>query len=185
MKPTTGLGINELIEVVQKKKVLKRRNGIEYLCKYPTINKDRQPTPGQLQVQENFKKWSAYAQEAIKDPVLKNAYGLMTKDGQTAYNRAFSDACHAPKVLAILPAGYFGRIGNSIYINVEDDFMVKRVLVFIYKGKKLIEEGEAVQCAANIWEYKAMALLPKTKGLTIAAQAEDMPGNYGKMEVKL
>ena len=150
MKPIVGLGITELIQVVQKKKIIKRRNGKEYLCNYPAYNKDRQPTANQLKVRENFKRCTVYAQEAIKDPVLKSAYELMAKGGQTAYNLAFSDACHPPKVLAVLTGGYIGRVGNCIYVQAEDDFIVKRVLVFIYKGEKLIEEGEAVEGASNI-----------------------------------
>lgn len=43
MKQIIGVGIKEMIEIVQKRKLLKIRNGKQFLCNYPKYDKDRQP----------------------------------------------------------------------------------------------------------------------------------------------
>ena len=185
MKAGKYLSIQDMIDIVRKRKIYKVRKGTPYFSAYPTIDKNRQPTPKQLIAQARFKRCTEYAQNVIKDPVIKQAYEVMAKDNQTAFNRAFSDASQPPVVLSIMTDGYLGCVGNSIFVNAVDDFLVKRVVLSVYKNKKLMEEGDAVELTKNIWEYNSKALVPDLKNVIIIATAYDMPGNFHSKEVKL
>jgi hypothetical protein len=46
-----------------------------------------------------------FGKYAVKDPQLKKEYAALTKQGQTAYNVAVSDARHPPKINSILTQG--------------------------------------------------------------------------------
>ena len=82
--------IQDMIDIVNKRKILKKKNGNHYWAKHPTRDPNLEPTPNQLKVHENFKRCSSYAKEAIKVPALKDAYQLMVKNVQTAFNSHLS-----------------------------------------------------------------------------------------------
>jgi hypothetical protein len=185
MKRVSAIGIKELIEVVQKRGVIRKIKGKKYLCAYPKRDKNRVPTAKEVHARERFKRWSAYAARAITDPVLKDAYALKIENKETAYNRALADASRPPKIVSVVTTGYTGRIGNSIFINAQDDFLVGKVCVSINKFKRLVEEGEAVQLNSFIWEYKAKVMIPKLNKVRIVVTAYDLPGNSASMEVQI
>jgi hypothetical protein len=185
MKRVSAIGIKEMIEVVHKRGVIRKIKGKEYLCAYPKRSKDRVPTAKEAQARERFKRWSAYAVKAIADPVLKDAYAMKIENKESEYNRALADASRPPKVVAVVTTGYTGRVGNSIFINAQDDFLVAQVCVSIYQAKMLVEEGEAVQLNTFIWEYRTKAMIPKLNSVSIVVKAYDLPLNVDTMEVKI
>jgi hypothetical protein len=93
-------------------------------------------TATQLANQERFKRANDFAKAAIKDPVKKAYYQSIAKPTQTAFNAAFQDAYHKPKV----------------EVTVTD----KKIIIKT-KGKHRIEkvkvENGFAKFINNQWEY--------------------------------
>lgn len=165
------------IEVVQKKKIVKRIKGRDYLVAYPKRDKNRPPTVKLRLAQARFKQCINYATNITKDPGIKQAYLSSAKRNQSAQNRAFQDAAYPPKVEQILMNNYLGQRGATLSIRAVDDFEVTRVIVAIYYNEELIEQGEAVYQDYWNWEYSTQQDIAAIKGVRIVATAYDLPGN--------
>src|SRR5688572_23543887 len=153
--------------------VFSRRNGKVFICKMPR-RYEGPPTEGQLKNRERFSFANSYAKAAIADAGTKALYQAAAKPGQSAYNRAFSDAFHAPEVSDIkLEAGV-------LRIKAKDDLRVVRVTVKILNEHGFEEEtGEASPCEGSLyWEYKLRSA-PDGKEKEVIAEAYDLAGNAG------
>ncbi len=144
------------------------------------------PTAEQQAVQLNFERFSAYAQEAITDPVTKLLYQKGAKRGQTAFNAAFSDAATPPKILDIdYDLSYKGLVGDVFKLLVKDVVRVRSVKVRILSAAGAeLEQGDAVPNAdtGNFWKYTVTTANPVLPGSRILITATDLPGNVTNAE---
>ena len=145
------------------------------------------PTEKLVHIRAGFASAIAYAKKVVNDPALKAMYDTVTKDGQTAFNVATSDALKAPEVTGILTDGYRGNPGDQIIIDAMDDFKVAAVAVFIQTAKgDLLEHGIAgLEPETTKWLYKATVTNPSPAGSVITAMAKDLPGNVTSISVHL
>jgi hypothetical protein len=141
----------------------------------------------QSAVKQRFAQCIKYARAAIKDPVIKAAYSAAAKPGKSAFNRAFSDAFYPPKINTVKTDNYQGRPGDSLTVEVIDDFKVAAVHICIHDATfRLIEQGDAVMQVNEIdWLYVATAVSESPAGTMITATATDLPGNITTHTVKL
>jgi hypothetical protein len=168
-----------------KQVVFKVRKGKQILAAPPNVDEDRVPTPNQLAAQDRFKFSSDYANEAIKDADLKDAYQKVASKRQSAQNMAFKDAYNPPKVIEIITQGYTGAVGNIIVVHAIDDFKVNSLYVSILDGSgALIEKGQAVSNKHGVvWVYTVTTANANIEGCKIVATAFDLPMNDNTMEV--
>lgn len=164
--------------------VFKKRRGKRYVAAAPQVNENRVPAEKEYANRLRFKRSNDYASTAVKIPELKAQYEAVAKKGQTANNVAFSDAFHAPKILAMLTHGYYGVKGNVISIQATDNFKVTAVKVFIYDAANtLVEGGDAIDNGDKLnWMYTVTA---NVMGSRIVAKAYDLPGNETVQEMIL
>ena len=150
----------------------RQRGGKTFISKFPRPS-SVPPTPKLKSVRASFASCIAYAKKVVKDPVKKALYQKAVVGGQTAFNKATSDALNPPKINNI-------RIDQNAFIIVEaeDDFMVVKVTISIHDlSGNLIEEGEAeIMENGTDWNY-TIQQIPLTAGSRIIAKAFDMPGN--------
>ena len=189
MKQTnrTAINLEQMLELITRQKVIKKRNGKIYLANKPRIRKDRVPTRNQRLVQEKSKRCTLYAQRANKDEETRRKYKAMAEEHQTAYNVAFRDAYHTPEVNSIITEGYKGNAGDIIVVEATDDFKVAGLTVEIRDpGDKLIERGGAgINTGELNWIYTVKCQNDKLAGTSIKVTAIDLPGNEGTMEIIL
>lgn len=142
------------------------------------------PTEEQLEVQLNFERFSAYAQEAITDPVTRLLYEKGAKRGQTAFNAAFRDAAIPPKILEIDKGlSYKGVVGDVITLLVKNVVRVRSVKVTILSAAGTeLEQGDAVPGTGNYWKYTVTTANPALPGTRILITATDLPGNVTDAE---
>lgn len=167
--------------------VFKRRAGKSFVSAPPEVDENRVPTAGQLAIQKRFTASAAYANAAVTDPEMYNAYLKKAKRGQSPNNVAFKDAFTAPEVTSIVSTGYAGQPGNPIIIEATDDFKVASVKVAIHNAaNELVEEGAAAATASGLsWIYTATQANAALAGSTITATAVDLPGNEGALVAAL
>ena len=79
------------MQVVKKKKVLKRINGSYHLCAWPEFDKNRVLSDSEIFVRDKFRSVSKQASRIIRDPVLKRFYASTAKPWQSAFNVAFKE----------------------------------------------------------------------------------------------
>ena len=169
-----------------KQVVFKVRKGKQILAAPPNFDEDRIPTPNQQAAQERFKFASDYANAAITDATLKEAYQKVAGKRQSAHNMAFKDGYNPPEIKEIVSIGYKGIIGDIIVVHAQDDFKVAEVYIALHDGAgKLLENGKAVSKHGVVWVYTATSANPNIEGCKIVATAFDMPRNVSVMEVKL
>ena len=167
-----------------KQVVFKKRLGTRYAAAPPTINENSKPTAAQQLNRDKHARSTDYAKGAIKDPDIKAMYQAVAIGGQSAYNVAWLDARHAPKVSAIVTNAYKGNTGDIIFVEASDNFKVTAVKVSIYAGDALIEEGNAIVTPGNLlWVYTAT--VANASASKIVATAFDLANNEGVMEVFL
>lgn len=143
------------------------------------------PTMVQLEIRERFKRATQYAKSALKDLVLKGAYQLGAKLGQSAHNVAFADYQKAPEFYEDADLStYTGAVGDKITVSVMDDFRVEGVHVQIkIPTGTVLEEGEAVQSANGLdWVYTTTEVNAAVPGSKIIFTAKDLPGNETVLE---
>jgi hypothetical protein len=164
--------------------VFKRRAGLGYVAAAPEVNENRKPTDRQLAVQERFKKSTAWAQQAMKNPELKAAYKAAALRNQSSYNVAFQDASYAPVITSLIVEGYTGVINNIIVVHAVDNFKVNNVKVEILTPEgDLVEEGDAIANADGVsWTYTVTKTNADYEDSLIRALATDLPGNTGILE---
>jgi hypothetical protein len=145
------------------------------------------PTEKATAVRVKFKRCSAYAKTAARDPVTGPQYKALAREGITAYNVALADAYHAPEVIDIDALNYHGRINDTITVRAKDDFKVVSVLVSIYDMESsLVEEGYARQQGnERDWLYISTRENTVLTGSKIRAIAKDLPGNIGSLEITI
>ena len=145
------------------------------------------PTAKATAVRVKFKRCSAYAKAAARDPVTGPQYKALAGEGITAYNLALADAYHAPEVMGIDAINYHGRLSDTITVRAKDDFKVVSVLVSIYNVEgSLIEQGYALQQGNELdWLYCATRENTTLTGSKIKAIVKDLPGNIGSLEIAI
>lgn len=168
--------------------VYKTRGSDTFLAKLPTVNKNRVVTEKQQEVRERFTEACVYAQGAIANPELKEAYQRRLLPGKTAYNAAFKDYLTPPEVKSIDARLYYGQVGGTIQVKAYDDFRVTEVEVSIRTATgSLVEEGKAVidPINRNKWSYTTVAANPELAGTSISVLARDVPGNDARALIVL
>jgi hypothetical protein len=142
----------------------------------------------QKATRKRFQQATIYAQIAIAVPETKDLYAEKAKKqkGITAYNIAVADFLNAPDIETVDLSAYTGTVDDTIRIIASDDFAVKTVFVQINNADgTLVEEGEAINSAANLWIYTATQRNAGLDGNKIVISASDLPGNITTEELSL
>jgi hypothetical protein len=140
--------------------VFRQRFGKTIMCKLPRPYPPKTAT--QLANQERFKRANDFAKAAIKDPVKKAYYKSIAKPTQTAFNAAFQDAYHKPKVEAKTE-------GEKVIIKTKGKHRIEKVKV-----------GEGFAVLKNKqWEYEN-----KQPGLLLKVFVYDVAGNICSVEIQ-
>jgi hypothetical protein len=126
-----------------------------------------------------FQRAVLYANAAVSDPETEADYAAKAKPGRTARHVAVADFFHAPDIEAIDLSGYHGKPGDTIRIEVTDDFAVAEVKVVISNADgSPVEEGFARREASGYeWTYAATTENDTLTGDRIEIFASDTPGN--------
>ncbi|WP_410221255.1 hypothetical protein [Pedobacter sp.] len=142
------------------------------------------PTQEQMRQRFLFAEASAYAMDAINDPVTKEAYLAKAKGNQTAYNVAFKDFLTPPVLHLVDWSKYTGAIGDTITCRITDIMAVVSVKVSLYgTNDELIEEGMAVQSSLKLdWVYTATTAHAPVAGTRMVVQMTDTPQNVYTQE---
>jgi hypothetical protein len=132
----------------------------------------------QVAHRKRFQQAVLYGKSALESPETAELYKAATKKGQVPMNIAVADFFNAPDIENIDVTGYSGKAGDVIRITASDDFIVKYVKVRITNADgSLVEEGEAVNDAGDIWIYTAVQDNENLEGDKIVVTASDLPGN--------
>lgn len=160
--------------------VFRNRGGKTYVGIAPMRSTRRMLTDSQEAGRLKFQLAADYAKRAIRDPELAARYEAAAKKGLTAYNVAFRDSCHPPKILEIEVFDYIGHPGDRIRIKVRDDFSVESVKLTIYSPDGSIRDvGNAVPEAGKYWwVFSAHALNPEFGQCSLHVVAEDLAKNH-------
>jgi len=129
---------------------------------------------------QRFQHATIYGKSAITDPTLKAAYTAAAGEGQSAYNVAVADFFHAPDIKTLDLSAYKGNVGDTITIEVTDDFKVAEVEVNIFNADgTVVEQSNAVQNPINAieWIFTAKVANASVTGDRIEIKAYDLPGN--------
>lgn len=166
--------------------IFRQRDGKTIVSKIP----EQQKTVSEKQAQQRkrFQQATIYAKIAIAESQTKDLYSAAAKkkQGLTAYNIAVADFFNAPDIETVDLSAYTGAAGDEIRIIVTDDFAVKSVHVQISNSDgSLVEEGEAVNSAGNLWIYTAAQNNENLDGDKIVITASDLPGNITTEELSL
>jgi hypothetical protein len=156
--------------------VFRQVDGKTIVSKMP--EKPKTVSEKQKAQRKRFQQAVIYAQAAIADPETKALYQVAAKKGKKPVNVAVADFFNAPDIEQIDLSGYAGNVGDRIRIIASDDFAVKSVHVRITNADgSLVEEGNAVQSAGNLWTYTATQNNDHLEGDKIVVSASDLPGN--------
>jgi hypothetical protein len=137
------------------------------------------PSEAQKLQRARFQQATLYGKGALADEALKAGYEAAAPDGVTAYNIAVADFMHAPNISRVDVSKYTGRPGETIEMEVSDDFRVAAVRISVYNPDgSLVEEGDAQQQANPLkWVYTTTATNDSLSGDKIVIRAYDLPGN--------
>jgi hypothetical protein len=165
--------------------VFRQRAGQTIVSGIPAVNNKESEL--QRANRRKFQRAVLYSGVATTDPILGEAYAAKAKPGQSARNVAVADFFHAPDIDVIDVSKYHGAPGDTIRIEVTDDFIVKEVKVVITNADgSLVEEGYAQPEATGYeWTYKATATNTDLVGDRIEIFASDLPGNISTETEKL
>jgi hypothetical protein len=169
-----------------KQFVYKKRGNKTHIAKMPTQNPNAEVSDEQLEIRDLFGSAALYAKGAMSDPNLKKEYQKKAKNGATAFNVAFRDYLKAPVVKSIDTSKYTGVVGSLITVSAKDDFRVASVHVRIETAAGiLIEEGDATlnPIDRNKWNYATTQANASIAGCVVKADAFDLPGNKGSLDV--
>lgn len=164
--------------------VFRQKANKTYVANKPRPS-SKAPTTVQMEIRERFKRATRYAKSALNDLVLKAAYVLSAKPGQSAHNVAFVDYQKSPEFYEDMDlTTYTGVVDDKIIVSVIDDFKVKTVHVEIKApGGAVLEEGFAVQDENELdWVYTVIAANSELPGTQIIFTAKDYPGNTTVLE---
>ena len=126
-----------------------------------------------------------YAKGQMQNPTAKAEYeALLSEDNRNPYAVAVADFLNAPDINKIDLSNYTGNKGDTIRIQVTDDFMVMSVSVRIENPDgSLVETGNAIQQPNVIdWLCTATAKNTTVAGDKIIVRATDKSGNMHTQE---
>lgn len=120
-----------------------------------------------------------FARHAMQNKILYDHYAATVKPGERAFNKAFADAYHPPKINSIALNDYRGQKGDRIAIDASDNFKVVRIRVaLVDEHNNVIEKGCARKYASgNKWSYKAKRDIADLSDLHVRVTAFDLAGN--------
>ena len=171
---------------IGKQLVFSQRDGCTIVSKFP--NRKNPQTATQIVQRKKFVAAAAYAQQALKDPSLKQAYTEEAKKRSilSPYNMAMADYLRAPVVGALNTTAYTGTAaGQKIEVEVTNSFKVVSLKVKITSASNsLLEEGAATLDKGK-WVYTTTALNATLSGSKITVTATDRPGNSTVKEFPL
>jgi hypothetical protein len=162
--------------------VFRQRAGQTVVAKMPTVSNVE--TEAQRAHRRRFQHAVLYSGIVSTDAEQGAAYAAKAKRGQTARNVAVADFLRAPDIEMIDLTGYHGKAGDTVRIEVTDDFAVREVKVVISNADgSPVEEGYAKQEPTGYeWIYTATAGNDTLDGDRIEVYASDTPGNISKAE---
>jgi hypothetical protein len=157
--------------------VFRHIRGRTFVCKAP--RNYGPPSEAQLDHRARFRRAVLYAKAVIDDYEMKLFYSVKAKEGQSAFNAAFSNFFEKPDIGPIDISAYNGVIGGSIVVPVNDHGLVVSVKVKIHKSNgSLVEEGDAIlQPDALHWVFTVTKLNDSLPGSFITVAAMNLPGN--------
>ncbi|MDR1602727.1 MAG: hypothetical protein LBS42_09920 [Tannerella sp.] len=157
--------------------VFRQRSGQTIVSKAPTVSNNE--SEAQRAHRRRFQRAVLYSGAAVSDPALNEAYAAKAGKGRTARNMAVADFLRAPDIDAIDLSAYHGKPGDTIRIEVTDDFAVVEVKVVITNPDgSPVEEGYAKPEATGYeWTYTATAVNESLEGDRIEIFASDTPGS--------
>ena len=166
--------------------VIRQRKGHVILSKAPAAS-SKEPSEGQQAHRQRFYRAVLYGKKIQADPDLRAQYQAKAKDLENAYNVAVADFMHAPNIAEIDVTDYHGHAGDTIRVQVTDEFEVTLVTVAIHNSDgSLVEEGEAVRQENGIdWIYAATAENTDVNGDRMEIRAYDRPENIAEKEQTL
>jgi hypothetical protein len=159
--------------------IRKTRSGKTIIANKPMFGEDRQYTETQKNQQQAFRKATTYAKFARNQQVyIDKAKGT----NLSAYNIAVADWFGKPEVLEIDTSDWTGQIGQTIYVQAQDNIQVMHVQVTIDDGNgTTFEEGQAVQADGLWWHYTTRSAVSLASPVRIVATAQDRPGNTSEL----
>jgi hypothetical protein len=163
--------------------IFRQLNGQTVVSKIPEQPKTQ--SEKQKANQSKFQQATIYAKMATEAPGTKDLYAdaAKKKKGITAYNVAVADFFNAPDIETVDLSEYTGAVGDQIRVIATDDFAVKSTYIQIVGADcSVIEEGEAVNCAGNLWVYTATQNNGNMDGNKIIVTVSDLPGNITTKE---
>jgi hypothetical protein len=166
--------------------LFRQRDGQTIVSKIP--EQPKKASEKQVETRKRFQQATIYAKVAMSTPEIKDRYDKKVKDrkGMTAYSIAVADYFNAPDIELVDLSAYNGIEGDEIRIIAVDDFAVNAVNVQISAvDGVLIEEGNAVNTAGNLWIYTAKVNNQSLDGNRIVVTASDLPGNVAVDSVEL
>ena len=135
------------------------------------------------------KRAAKYAKAAIQNADTKLAYAQSVEgqDFQNAFTAAVTDFMKAPVVDSVDNTGYHGNVGDSLLLNLFDDFKVDTVKVTIsLANNTVIETGSAVKVPDSTqWKYVTTAANAAVVGSKLSVVVTDKPGNITTFEKTL
>jgi hypothetical protein len=164
--------------------VFRQRYGKTIVSKIPEQSKPA--SEKQIQHRKRFQKAVIYAKTAIVANETAELYKKAAQKGRIPLNVAVADFFNAPDIDTVDLSAYTGAAGDEIRIIVTDDFAVKSVHVQISNADgSLVEEGDAVNSAGDLWIYTATVNNENMEGDRIVIIASDLPGNVTEKQYEV
>jgi hypothetical protein len=160
--------------------IFRQKDGQTIVAKVP--QQSGKVSKKQKAQRKRFQQAVIYAKAAINDSETGELYRTADRKGQNPISIAVADFFNAPDIEQVDLSGYSGSAGDSIRINVTDDFAVKSVQVEIVNTGGIVEKGEAVQTSDSWWTYVATCENNSIETTRIVVSASDLPGNITKEE---
>ncbi|MEI6682442.1 MAG: hypothetical protein WCO44_07430 [Bacteroidota bacterium] len=166
--------------------VFRNRGDMSIISK-PQKKSLKSASESQLQVRHKFKIASRWAKEALQDPATLASYTAMASGMKSPYVIAVTNYLCPPEIKQIITSGYTGNTGDTIRVVVAGDFMVTGVHVRIKDASGGdIEQGPCTEdLSADCWVFTADKTITGIKGLTVTAEAFDVPNHAGSLQVTL
>ena len=184
---TENILVRNIYGGVGKQVVFRQRGDKTIMAKWPSIDKDRKPTPGQSAAQSAFQAAVYFAQHARKDEKLIAIYKKLARKDQSVYHAAISDAKVAPELTSPDISSYTGQIGDQIIITAIDNYRVTSVTCSIFTSEgEILETGEAIQLDnEDDWAYTTTKENAGLPGTTFRFAAFDIPKNETVLSITL
>lgn len=161
--------------------VFQRGRGGRTIVRTMPTPSQRAPTERQLTNRARFKKASAYASQAKDHAIyVEKAKGTSL----TPYNVAVADWFSSPEIAQIDLSQWYGGIGETLRMQVQDNVYVERVNVLITdENGDLVETGSATAETNGLWWQYITTVDHPGGHATVVVSASDLPGNEGSLEV--